>query len=123
MKCAEISKARRLAGMTQTALAERVGISAQAMNGYENGARTLGPKLLPLVAQVLDVSPAYLRGEAPGLPVMNMDTGDVILCPIMRVQMVGQWAVYTIDGPNGPMDMPMAATPVNPGRKAKNDAN
>ena len=35
MKQKEILKARQLAGLTQTALAERVGISAQAMNGYD----------------------------------------------------------------------------------------
>ena len=109
MKCAEISKARRLAGMTQTALAERVGISAQAMNGYENGSRTLGPKLLPLVAQALGVLPAYLRGEAPGLPVMDCESGEIILCPIMRTREIGQGVVYTMDTPDGTQEVPLAA--------------
>lgn len=109
MKREEITRARQLAGLTQTALAEKVGISVQAMNGYENGNRTLGPKLLPLVAQALDVLPAYLRGEAPGLPVMNRETGEITLYPIMRIRIIGQGAVYTIEATEGTQDVPLAA--------------
>lgn len=109
MKCEEITRARKLAGLTQKALADKVGISVQAMNGYENGSRTLGPKLLPLVAQALDVLPAYLRGEAAGLPVLDRTTGETVLCPVMRVRQIGNGAIYTIDGPDGAQDVPLAA--------------
>ncbi len=54
-----IYKARIRAGMTQAELAEKLGVDRVAITRYENGNR--GPHIsdVPLLAEVLGVSPLY----------------------------------------------------------------
>lgn len=88
-----IKTARRLRGLSQVALAEAMGISPQSLNQYESGARTPGPKLLPLAASALGVSAAYLRGDAQRLAVRIFDTGETIACPIVSETVIGSYGM------------------------------
>src|SRR5690606_5854840 len=49
-----IAAQRKTQGITQVDLAERLGISQQAMNSFEKGRRRVPVSLLPLIAQTLE---------------------------------------------------------------------
>ncbi len=51
---------RRARGLSQRALAERVGISARMLAHYERGARYPDDKTLHALADALNISPAVL---------------------------------------------------------------
>lgn len=93
-----IRTARLMRGLSQTDLAARMGISPQSLSQYESGARSLGPKLLPVAAQVLDVSPAYLAGLAQSIPVFDCVAGRMEECAIMRQESIpGYGMLYLVD--------------------------
>ena len=58
-------------GMSQTILAERIGVTFQQMQKYERGANRVGARRLAQIASVLGVSVGELfdfsRDESPGL--------------------------------------------------------
>lgn len=58
-----IADARKARGMTQTQLAEALGIAQQTMAHYEGGRLRLAVALLPPLARTLDVSIEALIGE------------------------------------------------------------
>lgn len=68
---ARISMLRVNRGMSQTMLAERIGVTFQQMQRYERGANRVGASRLSQVASVLGVSVRELfessRAESPGL--------------------------------------------------------
>lgn len=93
-----IKTARHLRGLSQTELASSMGISPQSLNQYESGARSLGPKLLPIAARELDVSEAYLSGCAQQLPVYDYNTGGTWMGTIMREEAIPTYGVlYLVD--------------------------
>jgi transcriptional regulator with XRE-family HTH domain len=51
-----IAAQRKAQGITQVELAERLGISQQAMNSFEKGRRRVPVSLLPLIAQTLETT-------------------------------------------------------------------
>ncbi|WP_244562516.1 helix-turn-helix domain-containing protein [Ensifer aridi] len=58
-------RARRLfMGMTQTGLAEAVGVTYQQIQKYENGRSKLGPGRLQAIADAFDVPLSYFFNEA-----------------------------------------------------------
>ena len=63
---------RAQAGMTQTDLGVKLGLSFQAVQKYETGENRVSASRLYQMARILDVSPAYFfaglddGGEAPG---------------------------------------------------------
>ena len=60
-------------GMSQTALAERIGVSFQAVQKYESGDIRISASRLYDVAQVLEVSPAFFfEGYPDGLVAKNI---------------------------------------------------
>lgn len=71
-----IKKARTAAGMSQTDLAKRIGVSKQTLYKYENGVVTNIPSdKIEAISDIVHVSPAYLMGwEEP-------DTPDLTLSP------------------------------------------
>lgn len=89
-----IKTARLMRRMKQTDLAERMNILPQSLNQYESGAHPLGPKLLPLAADILDVSCAYLRGHAQHLPVRDFVTGEIAICPIMSETVIDTYGMF-----------------------------
>lgn len=54
-----IRTARKAAGLTQTELAEKLGLSYIAVNHYEKGIRGIHVSDLPLLAEVLQVPIPY----------------------------------------------------------------
>lgn len=93
-----IKTARLMRGLPQTELADRMGLSPQALSKYESGERNLGPKLLPIAAQALDVSEAYLSGCAQQLPVYDYNTGGTWMGTIMREEAIPTYGVLYLVG-------------------------
>ena len=56
-------KARLIAGMTQTELAERLGVSTVAVSKWESGKNLPKAKRLPEVARVLQTTASNLLSE------------------------------------------------------------
>lgn len=59
---------RTLAGMSQTRLAELLGITYQQVQKYERGANRISVSRLAAIAQALKVSPAWFFPEPAGTP-------------------------------------------------------
>ncbi len=60
-----IAALRRAKGLTQDQLAERVGVTAQAVSKWENDNSCPDISILPLIAEVLGVSTDMLLGVTP----------------------------------------------------------
>src|SRR5579872_6709905 len=56
---------RKLMGLSQTALAETVGITFQQIQKYERGANRISAGMLYCLGQSLDVPPAYFFEHMP----------------------------------------------------------
>lgn len=95
-----IKELRILRGMTQKELADKLGVSAQTLNGYESGKRNLGPKMLPALADALGVSAAYLRGDAQRLAVHDWTSGCTLALPIVAETVIDEYGIfYLVDHP------------------------
>ncbi|WP_240902690.1 helix-turn-helix transcriptional regulator [Caulobacter sp. SLTY] len=57
---------RKTLGLTQTALAEALGITFQQVQKYERGANRVSASMLVRAAKRLDCPVAFLVGEEPG---------------------------------------------------------
>jgi transcriptional regulator with XRE-family HTH domain len=69
---ARISRLRVGRGMSQTTLAERIGVSLQQVQKYERGAIRVGASRLSQIASVLDVSVGELfESSGAGSPGLN----------------------------------------------------
>ena len=62
---AKIKDLREKAGMTQTELANKLGLSKSMVSAYEKGIRNPSFKILPLLAKTFDVTELYFfeKGE------------------------------------------------------------
>ena len=56
-----IRRCRKMRGMTQGELAERVGLTEGAIRHYESGIRAVKPELLPQIAEAMGVSETALK--------------------------------------------------------------
>ena len=73
MMGARISMLRVNRGMSQTMLAERIGVTFQQMQKYERGANRVGARRLSQVASVLGVSVGELfESSGAGSPGLNL---------------------------------------------------
>ena len=70
---ARLTQARRLAGMTKKAVAERIGVSAVAVGQWEAGTASPRPDNVDALARLLDVPVAFL---AAGRPYARLDAAD-----------------------------------------------
>ncbi len=61
----KIKDLREKAGMTQTELANKLGLSKSVISAYEKGIRNPSFKILPLIAQTFNVTELYFfeKGE------------------------------------------------------------
>ncbi len=75
-----IRKARKLQGMTQTGLANNLGISVSYLNLIEHNKRAIGGRLLNKIAKVLDVDLTQLAGYEDARLVQNLTdlSGDAL---------------------------------------------
>ena len=93
--------AMKMRGMRPIELAEVLGIVRQNIGAYIHGQRALGPAMLPVVAEALGVSQAYLRGIADRLPVYDWASGQVVACPIMaETDIDGYGCYYIVEHPD-----------------------
>ena len=88
--------AMKMRGMRPIELAEVLGVVRQNIGAYIHGQRALGPAMLPVVAEALGVSQAYLRGIADRLPVYDWESGQVVACPIMAETVIDGYGCYYI---------------------------
>ena len=61
-----VRQRRLLLGMTQSDLAEALGLTFQQVQKYERGANRIGASRLFHLSQILDVSIEYFFGDMPG---------------------------------------------------------
>lgn len=61
----KIKDLREKSGMTQTELANKLGVSKSVISAYEKGIRNPSYKILPLIAKTFNVSQVYFfeKGE------------------------------------------------------------
>lgn len=60
---ARVRSRRKLLGMSQSTLADRIGVTFQQVQKYEKGTNRIGSSRLAQIALVLGTSPASLFGE------------------------------------------------------------
>lgn len=74
----KIKNLREKAGMSQTELAEKLGLSKSVISAYEKGVRNPSFKVLPLLAETFNVSQLYFfeKGEWQNQPV-TIDITDL----------------------------------------------
>ena len=89
-----IKQLRILRGMSQKELAGKMGVSAQQLNNYESGASSIGPKMTRALADALNVSAAYLRGDAQRLAVYDWETGRTEALPIMAETVIDKYGIF-----------------------------
>ena len=63
--CTKITELRKSAGLTQDALAEKLGVTFQAVSKWENALSCPDISLLPRIAEIFDVSIDTLFGSEP----------------------------------------------------------
>lgn len=74
----KIKNLREKAGMSQTELADKLGLSKSVISAYEKGIRKPSFKVLPLLAKALNVTELYFfeKGEWQNQPV-TVDISDL----------------------------------------------
>ena len=60
-----IAQLRKARNMTQTQLADVLGVAQQTVQGYEAGSRRIPVSMLPVLAKTMEVSLEVLFGEEP----------------------------------------------------------
>ena len=76
---AKIKELREKAGMTQTELANKLGLSKSVVSAYEKGIRHPSYKVIPLIAKIFNVSELYFfeKGEWGGKQAVTIDISDL----------------------------------------------
>lgn len=85
--------AKNFCGLSAVALAERLGVSPQQLNGWIKGQRTPSRTNVDNIAEAMDVDPAWLLGVPQRLPLVDSLTGDVFDCPILRSEEIEDYGV------------------------------
>ena len=66
---------RTLAGMSQTELGAKIGLTFQQIQKYEKGANRIGAGRLFQFAEILGVPPSFFFDGLPATPAANSQTG------------------------------------------------
>lgn len=78
--CAKIAELRKAAGLTQDALAEKLGVTFQAVSKWENALACPDISLIPRLADIFDLSIDALFGRTPkAIQVTPSDTASPTL--------------------------------------------
>ena len=94
-----IARLRKARGMTQEALAEVIGVSAQTISKWENAATYPDVALLPVIADVFGVSIDALYGRESGCPDVSAETAIDAAIEAVRRTIVATIHVPELDGP------------------------
>lgn len=75
----KIKELREKSGMTQTELADKLGLSKSVISAYEKGIRNPSFKILPLLAQTFNVTELYFfdKGEWKKNEPITIDISDL----------------------------------------------
>jgi len=95
---ANIARLRKERGMTQEALAEVVGVSAQTISKWENATTYPDVALLPVIADVFGVSIDALYGRESGYPDVSAHTAIDAAIDAVREIVVATIHVPELDG-------------------------
>lgn len=74
MNSSRLRAARKAKGWTQKSLAEKLGLTKSAVSNWENGISTPHYEELTRLADLLEVSLDYLRGESDIQKVVKLDS-------------------------------------------------
>lgn len=85
--------ARGFTGLTAAALAQRLDVSPQQLNGWIKGARTPSRTNVESIAAAMDVAPAWLLGVPDRLPLVDPQTGTVYTCPVLREESIEDYGM------------------------------
>ena len=91
-----IRKLRKLRGMTQLELADKVDCTDTAIRNYEKDLRVLKGDTLEKIAEALDVAPMVLRP-------IEIDTDSDFLYAVMRLE--DELGLIPVEGPDGKMSI------------------
>ncbi|MFC3074958.1 helix-turn-helix domain-containing protein [Shinella pollutisoli] len=80
---------RKLIGLSQEKLAERIGVTFQQVQKYEKGTNRVGASRLQSIAGVLNVAPSFFFEGAPGADGGANDAGGEVN-DIQRFVMTGE---------------------------------
>ena len=95
---ANITKLRKERGMTQEALAEVIGVSAQTISKWENSTTYPDVALLPVIADVFGVTIDALYGRESDTPNVSAATAVDAVIEAVRETIVGMIHVSELDG-------------------------
>lgn len=95
---ANIAKFRKERGMTQEAMAEVIGVSAQTISKWENMTTYPDVALLPVLADVFGVSIDALYGRETGYPDVSAHTAYDAVIEAVREVVVAAIHVSELDG-------------------------
>ena len=73
----KIKEARKLANLSQTELAERIGVARNTLSGYENGQHDPKSDVLKLIAEACGVTVDFLLGVNEEKP--SAETSEELL--------------------------------------------
>ena len=108
----KIAELRRKKGMTQEALAETIGVSAQSVSKWENNANMPDILLLPVIADIFEVSIDELYGRNKKKN-WQTDTDTFEQCCEAMLDTIGasmyQATLYNLPGLNEPLQRPSEA--------------
>lgn len=74
---------RTLAGMSQTELGSKIGLTFQQIQKYEKGANRIGAGRLFQFAEILGVPPSFFFDGLPAGPAANADGSEVMEAPVL----------------------------------------
>ncbi len=98
MLAMNIARLRRERGMTQEALAEVIGVSAQTISKWENSATCPDVALLPVIADVFGVTIDALYGRDSDYPNVSAETAVDAVMEAVRKTIVALIHVPELDG-------------------------
>jgi transcriptional regulator with XRE-family HTH domain len=94
VRLARLHTLRRAAGLTQADLAAKAGVHTNTIGNLESGKHMPHPGVLARIAEALDVSPAELCDDAPGLRVALPDGA---LAHVERLHATGLYGLSVED--------------------------
>lgn len=95
---ANVARLRKERGMTQEALAEVIGVSAQTISKWENATTWPDVALLPVIADVFGVTIDALYGRETGYPDVSAKTACDAVIEAVREIIVATTHVPEMDG-------------------------